>query len=711
MTQTNHTEYLGEYEDHTFAETPFVEPRYESESYEEPARAFRRGIFGRGPLELRDSVRSRGLVRDRRGVAVRAREAAWRFAEMTSELTDHLFREALEGLATEALETNAAELAGQYGDRQQREASSERVLRDHFAPLSTRLESSLDRLFERLESYEVGALTETEVDRLVGEIAPPPAPFAPVSEQFIGRFLRKAGKLVSGAARAVRTGVKSAVQQVGKGLAAVGKLALGPLLKGLKSLGEFLLKHVVKFALGKLPPALQPLGRQLSDRLFHAVGLAHESESGDHEQNEGESAPAGVDVARLEAEFDVAAAQLALAPEETEADAVAGRYGESESGGASLGELDDARAQFARELQEPRKTGESPQPVMEQFLPALLWPVTKTAITLLGRRKLVGVLGNLLAGLVKPMIGEQPARLLGPAIADAGLRLFGLETGGVPADPRALTAEALAASVEETINRISELLPVGARERDAPRVGRARSVRRRGGDLFSPGSHIKPELRETEDGRGVWMRMPQESEAKRYSKYSERIPVEITPLRVAEGVHTFGHATLRDHMRDRMGRPRLAGHREDERAPLSGAARHDDVVDCPRRGHSPARFAPAHAPCGRGSARAEGGWSGTPPGVPRRAGSAHRHAARSPLAPAPLLRRAAGRPQASPARARPLGTLRALDRPAQGGDQGLAVSERAARPEGHVARAREAVRRFRAPSAPCVRSSSARRRC
>jgi hypothetical protein len=549
MTQSNHTEYLGEYEDHTFAETPFVEPRYENESYEESARPIEESPAAapwnfESPFEAEASFETSEAQ-------FSAPEAA-ALLEITSELTDHLFREALEGLATEALETNAAELASQYGDREQRDASSERLLLDHFAPLSSQLESSLERLFEQLESYEVGALTEAEVDRLVGEIAPPLAPFAPAAEQFIGRFIRKAGKLVAGSARAVRSGVKSAARHVGKGLAAVGKLALGPLLKGLKRLGAFLLKHVVKFALGQLPPALQPLGRQLSDRLFHAVGVAPESELGDHEQNEGESAPAGVDVARLEAEFDVAVAQLALAPEETEADTIAARYGETESAGPSLGELDDARAQFARELQN-LEAGESPQPVMEQFLPALLWPVTKTAITLLGRRKLVGVLGNLLAGLIKPMIGEQPARQLGPAIADAGLHLFGLETGGVPANPRALTAEALAASVEETINRISEL-PPSALENETLLESAVREAFEDAAATYFPSSHIKPELRETEDGRGVWMRVPHESEAKRYAKYSERIPVEITP-RVAQGIHTFGHATLRDHIRDRMDVP------------------------------------------------------------------------------------------------------------------------------------------------------------
>src|SRR5207249_3328097 len=156
--------------------------------------------------------------------------------------------------------------------------SAERLLNDHFAPLAAQMESSLDRLFERFESYETVALTESEIERVVREIAPAPHPFAPASEQFLGGLLRKAGRLVSGAVRFVRRGVEGAVSLAGQGLMAIGKLALGPLLKGLKSLGIFLLKHVVKFAIGNLPPALQPMARQLSDRLFRSISEKYEHE-------------------------------------------------------------------------------------------------------------------------------------------------------------------------------------------------------------------------------------------------------------------------------------------------------------------------------------------------------------------------------------------------------------------------------------------------
>src|SRR5205823_4400280 len=71
---------------------------------------------------------------------------------------------------------------------------------------------------------------------------------------------------------------------------------------------------------------------------------------------------------------------------------------------------------------------------------------------------------------------------------------------------------------------------------------------------YFPNAYIKPELRETHDQRGVWMRMPTGSHRKRYAKYSDGVPVTITP-RVADSVRTFGNASLRDHLRDRMDVP------------------------------------------------------------------------------------------------------------------------------------------------------------
>jgi hypothetical protein len=468
-------------------------------------------------------------------------------AELTTELKDAEFRESLEQLASEALEAHGEQIAGEYGDREARDANAEQLLNEHFHPLATQAEAMLDRFFERLEGYEIAALTQSELDRIATEVYPSGTPFSPASEQFLGGLLRKASGLVGGAIDFAKRGVAGAVKLAGQGLAAIGKLALGPLLDGLKKLAGYLLRHVVRYAMGQLPPAVRPLAQKLSDRLFSALGETHEGEGEEHEHGEAEVVPATIDAARLEAEFDLRAAQLLLVPDEAEVDHLIESYGEGEAPAHSLAELDNARAQFAGALQR-LQAGESAQPAMEQFIPAALWPAAKTAITVMGRPKLVSFLGDLLSKLIRPMIGDQGASMLAPVIADAGLRVFGLETAS--SDPRAVAAEALTATVEDTIHRLSEL-PRTVFENETWLEAEMREAFEAAAASYFPPSMIRPELRETADHHGVWARMPYSSQRKRYAKYSATPEVTITP-RVASSVHSFGGATLKDHLRDRM---------------------------------------------------------------------------------------------------------------------------------------------------------------
>lgn len=193
--------------------------------------------------------------------------------------------------------------------------------------------------------------------------------------------------------------------------------------------------------------------------------------------------------------------------------------------------------------------GDNPQPVMEQFVPALIWPAAKTAITLLGRPKLVGFIGRLLSGLVKPLIGAEAAGVLAPAIADAGLRIFGLETANT--EPRMVAAEALAAAVEETVNSVAEL-PAHVLENELLLSDAVHEAFENAAAAYFPNSVIKPELRESGERHGMWARMPARSGHKRYAKYSDTVQVDI-PARLARSVETFDGATLHDHVRDQYG--------------------------------------------------------------------------------------------------------------------------------------------------------------
>jgi hypothetical protein len=468
------------------------------------------------------------------------------FSEITAELKDTLFREALEQLADEALEAHPSLYSGEYGDRETRDLAAERVLTEHFQPLATQAEALLDRFFERLEGYEAESLTDSELERISDEVLPMGSPMTPASEQFLGGLLRKARGLVSGAVNLAKRGVQGAINLAGKGLSAIGKLALGPLLKPLKMLGKFLLQHVVKFALNQLPPALRPLAQKLSDRLFRAIGETHEGEGEAQEQGESET-PAAADASRLEAEFDVHAAQLLFTSDEAELDHLVSSYGEGEARSFALEEIDDARARLVKELA-GLQPGENVQPVMEQFVQAI-WPAVKVAISVIGRPKVVKFLGDLLSRLIKPLIGADAGALLAPAIADAGLRIFGFETAA--AEPRVIAAEALAATVEETVHAVAAL-PSHVLDHETLLSDAVHEAFENAAASYFPNSVIKPELRESAERNGMWSRKSDGSGRKRYAKYSDAVPVEI-PQRLAGTIDSFGNRSLHDHLRDHHG--------------------------------------------------------------------------------------------------------------------------------------------------------------
>jgi len=547
MSQTTRDWYSEEYEDRSFAETPFLEiPAYESTEdrwHEAPNGELPAGTWE--AWELQTPFLPAGGAADETGLP--SAEIA-NLGEIATELKDSEFRNALDELADEALELHADQLAGEYGDREMRELAAERLLNEHFAPLAAQANAMLDRFRDRLEGYEAGALTEMEIDRVATEVMPSGQPLSPASEQFLGGLLRKAGKLVSAA-------VKAPLKLVGKGLEFAGKFVFGPFVGALKRLAQFLLKHLGKLILNKVPAKLRPLAQKLSDRLFHELGDAHQGETGQDEQLEAESIPAAPDVARLEAEFDLHAAQLLLTPDEAEADHQVSTYGEEaqESYEVSpLQVLDHARAELADGLAR-LQPGESPQPVMEQFLPALaaIWPALKGGIAVIGRPRVTKFIGGLLAKLIKPILGAEGANMLAPAIAGAGLSLVGLETG--PSDPRAIATEALAATIEDTATRLAEL-PPHVFENETLLDGAVREAFEEAAASYFPDALIKPELRETADQPGVWRRMPHDSHRKRYAKYSQAPEVTITP-KIAGAIHTFGGGTLKDHLRDRMDVP------------------------------------------------------------------------------------------------------------------------------------------------------------
>lgn len=542
MLQTQPSQYSPRYQDHPVVETPFMEAAtYQGEP--EPVHEASFGEANGATWHLETPFLRTETFEA--GTAPSATAAA--LAEITQELKDGAFRETLEQLADEAVEAHAEQLAGEYGDHESHQLAAHRLLHAHFQPLAARTDATLDRFFNRLETYEAEALTDGEIARVADEVMQSAQAGSPVADQFLGGLLHKVGKLVSKVATAP-------LNLAAKGFALAGKIVFAPFIGPLKKLARFLLDHVISRAINQMPAALKPWAQQLSAKLFHEVADTHEFEAAHGEHDEAEVIPAAPDVARMEAEFDLHAAQLLFTPDEAEADHLVSSYGENAAPGyeAPLSVLDQARAELADGLSR-LAPGESAEPVIEHFLPAIaaLWPAVKGVVALVGRQRVVKFVGGLLANLIKPILGADPASQLAPYIADTGLHLVGLEA--TREDPRDIANEALGATIEETLTSLS-VLPPHVFENETLLESAVREAFEDAAATYFPGTLIRPELRETTETHGAWMRLPRHSHRKRYAKYSQRLPVEITP-RTAEIVHSFGGSTLKDHLRDRMDIP------------------------------------------------------------------------------------------------------------------------------------------------------------
>lgn len=534
------------YEDHLTIETPFLETA-SAEAEDGNGRREAEAAISLPAFEMETPFLSSESSSEVSEAAIPEVAA---FAEMLAELPDPQFRESLEALADEALEANADRLENQFGDRETLSGSAERLLNEHFHPLAQQTESSLDRFFEQLEGYEAEQLTEAEIERLVSEAMSSGTSISPASEQFLSGLLRKAGKLASGAVRFAKRGIEGAVKLAGKGLASIGKFAFGPILQGLKKLGRFLLQHVVRFALNRLPPAVRPMARKLSERLFRAIGETMAEAAFEQGENEGfQSAP---DAARLESEFDVQAAQLLLVPAEAETEQLISQFGEAETAGeAPQATLDRARTELIDSLGRLHP-GDNPKPALEQFIPVALLalrPLARTAIGMIGRDKVVGFLANLISGLIRPIVGAEFTRILAPAVVDAGLTLLGFETAEM--EPREVGAEALAATIEQTLASVAGL-PDHVLENETLLEDATREAFENAAATYFPTGVIRSELRQTADVAGMWVRLPKGKRGKRYAKYTRSFPVTITP-KLARSIRTFQSATLADFFRDRYG--------------------------------------------------------------------------------------------------------------------------------------------------------------
>jgi hypothetical protein len=446
--------------------------------------------------------------------------------DLLFELYDESFDETLAEMAHEAWEavTQRAEPLGEAAAS----ASAEQFLEDWSAPVRREAETMLENVAQAVGEHDIASMSESEMDRFFEQFQPRGTGLEPYFEDFLGGLLSKATSFA-----------KKVVQ---KGLTLIP--GLGALISKLKALVKPLLRRVLKTAIDKLPPTLQPVARQLAQRVLGAGILEAEGE-------DFAAAPAAPDMAAVQQQFDYEAAMLMFASDEADREVVVSEaaYGADREQGAGVAELQDARARFVDQLE----AGVDPEQAMEQFIPAIMavLPIARTVIGVIGRQRVVNTLAKFLAGLVGQYVPKDAATQLSRAIVDTGLRMLKLEAADEAQQegPR-VACETIAQTVEDTVRRVSELDEATFEQPVLLEAALTEAFHEAAAENFPP-QLIVPELHEA-PLRATWVTMPAGRRRKYYKKYSHVFDVEITP-QMAATLMTFGGATLAAFLKDRLG--------------------------------------------------------------------------------------------------------------------------------------------------------------
>ena len=174
---------------------------------------------------------------------------------------------------------------------------------------------------------------------------------------------------------------------------------------------------------------------------------------------------------------------------------------------------------------------------------------------LIGRPRVVNFLSPLLAKLISKLIGPEQAPALSRAIVDAGLKLLSLEMSDQ--EKSGLAASAVAATVEETVNRVASL-PDHILDNQELLEGFALEAFEQAAAANLPAVLSQATYRQRPDlleagVNAAWLLMPLRGR-KRYKRCTRSFKVNITP-HMAEEIESFEGVPLSDYLQDQLGLP------------------------------------------------------------------------------------------------------------------------------------------------------------
>jgi hypothetical protein len=467
------------------------------------------------------------FVSEYAGVATESPETG-ELHDLLFQLYDQEFDEVLAEIAHEAWEavTQRAEPFGEAGGME----SAERFLQEWSEPVRREAETMLENVAQAVSEHDIASMSEADIDRFFEQFEPRGTGLEQYFENFLGGLLNKAKALA-----------KKGVELASKGMFLMPGLA--GLIQQVKALAPKLLNLVLSKAMDQVPPTLRPYARQLAQRLLGTrVSEVEEAEAF-------AGAPAAPDVSAAQQQFDLETAMLMFAADGTEQEVILNEavYGAEREQGATVAQLQEARALFVDQLQ----AGVDPEQALEQFIPAVMavLPVARTVIGVIGRKRVVNFLAKYLAGIVQRYVPAEAATKLSQVIVDSGLRLLRLEAPVEASGPR-LANEAIAQTVEDTVRRVAELDVASFEEQSLLEAAVAEAFNEAAAENF-PSEVIVPELQET-SLRAMWVPMPIGRRRKYYKKYTNPFEIEIT-LQTASSIKTFGGTTLAAFLKDQLG--------------------------------------------------------------------------------------------------------------------------------------------------------------
>ncbi len=451
------------------------------------------------------------------------------FIQFLGELHDEGFDDAVFELINEASTLYEDRFIHEYQDATSQPIDAERFLQAHFEPLENELELLLDTLVADLENRDFATMTAFEIEALIDSYQPT-RELSPNFENFGGWFKKKLKKAAKWA------------KKKGKALAA---RAFRAAAKKMRRYLKPLLKKILTFAIGKLPKKYQGMATLLRQKLGYEI-----------EEKiffEGEQDSTG-ETDQIQKEFDLFIANVLHTDDEMKHELMLAEIiDESEQPlSDDVADLDSARETFIDGILD-LKEGESAEPVVEEFLPAVMWAV-KIGLKFYGRPKLVNYLAKYLANLIKRYVGRKYALPLSKVIVNAGLRLVNLEL--TEEETIRAAGGAVAAMVEDTLYEVANLPDYILDDEELLEgfVMEAfeKAAIRNLPEVLPEETYIKrPNLRESKGLKGTWVHKLNRRK-RSYKKFTRSLKAKLSHHKL-QAVKSFAEVPLSEVIENQYG--------------------------------------------------------------------------------------------------------------------------------------------------------------